>query len=77
MRGTLALQGGEEVRNPLVGITVLAMGASSPFLTPFSHQANLIAYGTAGYKNRDFLLAGTIVILIKFFVTFYFLGLIK
>jgi len=62
---------------PLVGITVLAMGASSPFLTPFSHQANLIAYGTAGYKNRDFLLAGTIVILIKFFVTFYFLGLIK
>ncbi|MFP3242005.1 MAG: SLC13 family permease [Caldisphaera sp.] len=63
--------------NPLVGITVLAMGASSPFLTPFSHQANLIAYGTAGYKNRDFLLAGTIVILIKFFVTFYFLGLIK
>ncbi|WP_048816701.1 SLC13 family permease [Caldisphaera lagunensis] len=63
--------------NPLLGVTVLAMGASSPFLTPFAHQANLIAYGTAGYKNRDFLLAGILIILIKFLVTFYLLGLLK
>lgn len=62
--------------NPLAGITVLAMSSSSPFLTPFSHQANLIVYGAAGYKNKDYLIAGSIVIAIVALVTFYYLKLI-
>jgi len=40
------------------------MGASSTFLTPFSHPANLIAHSAGGYERRDFAIAGTVVIIL-------------
>ncbi|MDP8002767.1 MAG: SLC13 family permease [Caldisphaera sp.] len=62
--------------NPLLGATILSMSVSSPFLTPFAHQANLIVYSAAGYKIRDYLISGSIIIVVIMFITFYYFHLI-
>ncbi len=36
----------------------VAVAASSAFLTPVSHQSNLLVYGAAGYRYLDFVRAG-------------------
>ncbi|MEB3692183.1 MAG: SLC13 family permease [Caldisphaeraceae archaeon] len=56
--------------NPLISATILAMSTSASFITPFSHQANLIVYNTAGYRIKDFIISGTIIIILIFMLTF-------
>ena len=50
--------------HPITSVLAVAMGASSTFLTPFSHPANLIAYSAGGYEPRDFAIAGTVVVIL-------------
>ncbi|MGC9071643.1 MAG: SLC13 family permease [Acidilobus sp.] len=55
--------------HPLVSVIAVAMGASSTFLTPFSHPSNLIAYSMGGYEAKDFLRAGAIVVAVITIIT--------
>jgi di/tricarboxylate transporter len=40
----------------------VAVGASMSFLTPIGYQTNLIVQGLAGYRFRDFLPVGLVVV---------------
>ncbi|AHC52024.1 potassium transporter TrkA [Sulfolobus acidocaldarius SUSAZ] len=60
--------------NPLLALTIVAMGSSCTFITPFSHQANLLVSEAGGYRVKDFLLAGSIMLVIVGLVTLLFLG---
>lgn len=44
--------------HPLTAVIALSMAASSTFITPFSHPANLVVYSAGGYTPRDFAKAG-------------------
>lgn len=57
-------------QHPLIAFTVLAMACSSTFILPFSHQANIAVYNAAGYRVRDYLLGGTVLLLIIASITF-------
>ncbi len=50
--------------HPLASVIAVSMGASSTFLTPASHPANMIAYSMAGYDAKEFLKAGSVAIAI-------------
>lgn len=44
----------------------VAMGASTAFLTPISHSANLLVMGPGGYKFRDYARVGLPLTLVLF-----------
>ncbi|AAY81145.1 SLC13 family permease [Sulfolobus acidocaldarius] len=62
------------MNNPLLALTIVAMGSSCTFITPFSHQANLLVSEAGGYRVRDFLMAGSIMLIVVGLVTLLFLG---
>ena len=55
--------------NPLVALTVVAMAASSTFLTPFGNQSNLLVQSPGGYKTKDYMIYGSILVVLVFVVT--------
>ena len=55
--------------NPLVALTVVAMAASSTFLTPFGNQSNLLVQSPGGYKTKDYMIYGSILLVLVFVVT--------
>ncbi|MFK7800896.1 MAG: SLC13 family permease [Anaerolineae bacterium] len=59
---------------PFVMTTVIA--ASSAFLLPIGHQANIIIYGLGGYKFSDFLKVGVWLTLLLLAVILIFVPLI-
>ncbi|MFB6469744.1 MAG: SLC13 family permease [Vulcanisaeta sp. AZ3] len=63
--------------NPLAAVTVVAMASSTTFLTPFSHPANLLIYSPGGYRVRDYLVMGALIVLTVFIVTMVFTGSLK
>ncbi|WP_162509480.1 hypothetical protein [Thermogymnomonas acidicola] len=42
-------------------LTVVAMAASSTFMTPFGNQSNLVVLSPGGYRPRDYLVFGSII----------------
>ncbi|MFP3174117.1 MAG: SLC13 family permease [Vulcanisaeta sp.] len=63
--------------NPLIAVTVVAMASTTTFLTPFSHPANLLVYNPGGYKPKDYLIAGTLILLLVLIVTMVFTGSLR
>ncbi len=55
--------------NPLVALTVVAMAASSTFLTPFGNQSNLLVQSPGGYITKDYLKYGSVMVVLVFVVT--------
>jgi di/tricarboxylate transporter len=44
--------------NPQTFVLAVIIGASTSFLTPIGHQANLLVYGPGGYRFTDFMRVG-------------------
>ncbi|GGT96385.1 transporter [Sulfodiicoccus acidiphilus] len=63
-------------QDPLLATTVLAMACSSTFLLPFSHQANITVYNAAGYRVRDYLLGGAVLVVTVTVLTFTYVALV-
>ena len=55
--------------NPLVALTVVAMAASCTFLTPFGNQSNLLVQSPGGYRTKDYMIYGSIMVALVFVVT--------
>ena len=55
--------------NPLVALTVVAMAASCTFLTPFGNQSNLLVQSPGGYRTKDYMIYGSILVVLVFVVT--------
>lgn len=62
----IAVGSGFEPYPFLMGI---AIGASTTFLTPIGHQANVLVYGVGDYRFRDFPRVGALLNVIIFMVT--------
>jgi len=57
-------------------LLVMAIAASSSFLSPYGYQTNTMVYGAGGYKYRDFVYFGyplTIILMITSTLSAYFL----
>jgi len=54
--------------DPLPFLVAVMLGASCAFATPMGYQTNLLVMGPGNYRFRDFLLAGTPLILITWIV---------
>jgi di/tricarboxylate transporter len=50
-------------------LMAIAIGASTTFLTPIGHQANVLVYGVGNYRFLDFPRVGFLLILLVFVVT--------
>ena len=50
-------------------VMTIAIAASSTFLTPIGHQANVLVYGVGNYRFMDFPRAGALLSLLVFAVT--------
>jgi di/tricarboxylate transporter len=50
-------------------LMAIAIGASTTFLTPIGHQANVLVYGVGGYRFSDFPKVGVILNILIFIVT--------
>ncbi|PVU71296.1 potassium transporter TrkA, partial [Vulcanisaeta sp. SCGC AB-777_J10] len=60
---------------PLLNCCILNQLTS--FLTPFSHPVNLLVYNPGGYKPKDYLIAGTLILLLVLIVTMVFTGSLR
>lgn len=54
--------------DPLPFLVAVMLGASCAFATPMGYQTNLLVMGPGNYRFRDFLVAGTPLILITWIV---------
>jgi di/tricarboxylate transporter len=59
--------------NPQSFVLAVVIGASTSFLTPIGHQANLLVYGPGGYRFTDFMRVGGLLNLFLLIVTLIFL----
>jgi di/tricarboxylate transporter len=50
-------------------LMAIAIGASTTFLTPVGHQANVLVYGVGNYRFMDFARTGALLTLLIFIVT--------
>jgi di/tricarboxylate transporter len=50
-------------------LMAIAIGASTTFLTPIGHQANVLVYGVGNYRFLDFPRVGLSLILLVFLIT--------
>lgn len=62
--------------NPQPFVLGTVIGASTSFLTPIGHQANVLVFGPGGYKFTDFTRVGGLLNIVIFVVTMIFLPLI-
>lgn len=69
----VAVGAGYEPYPFLMGI---AIGASTTFLTPIGHQANVLVYGIGNYKFSDFARAGFLLNLVIFIIAMILIPLI-
>ena len=61
--------------NPQTFALPTVIGASTSFLTPVGHQANVLDFGPGGYRFFDFMRVGAPLNLALFAVTMTFLPL--
>jgi di/tricarboxylate transporter len=54
---------------PYPFLMAIAMGASTTFLTPIGHQANVLVYGVGNYHFADFARVGLLLNVLVFIVT--------
>lgn len=54
---------------PYPFLMAIAMGASTTFLTPIGHQANVLVYGVGNYRFADFPRVGLLLNVLVFIVT--------
>lgn len=59
--------------DPLKAVTVVAMASSTTLLMPYSHQANILVSNPGNYSTRDYLISGSIVVLIIVTVTLIYI----
>jgi di/tricarboxylate transporter len=57
-------------------LMTIAIGASTTFLTPIGHQANVLVYGVGGYRFFDFARTGAPLNLLIFIVTMLIVPLV-
>lgn len=57
-------------------LMAIAVGASTTFLTPIGHQANVLVYGIGGYKFSDFGRTGFLLNLIIFILAVYLIPVV-
>jgi di/tricarboxylate transporter len=62
--------------NPQTFALATVIGASTSFLTPVGHQANVLVFGPGGYRFFDFTKVGAPLNLALFIVTMIFLPII-
>jgi di/tricarboxylate transporter len=62
--------------NPQPFVLATVIGASTSFLTPIGHQANVLVFGPGGYKFTDFTRVGGLLNIVIFAVTMIFLPMI-
>jgi di/tricarboxylate transporter len=62
--------------NPQPFVLGTVIGASTSFLTPIGHQANVLVFGPGGYKFTDFTRVGGLLNIVIFAVTMIFLPMI-
>jgi di/tricarboxylate transporter len=62
--------------NPQTFVMATVIGASTSFLTPVGHQANVLVYGPGGYRFTDFTRVGGLLNIVLLIVTLVFLPLI-
>jgi di/tricarboxylate transporter len=62
--------------NPQPFVLATVIGASTSFLTPIGHQANVLVFGPGGYKFTDFTRVGGLLNIVIFAVTMIFLPII-
>ena len=61
--------------DPLKAIVVVAMAASSTFLTAFGNQSNLIVQSAGAYKARDYAVFGSLMFIVAFAFTMMYVYL--
>jgi di/tricarboxylate transporter len=61
---------------PYPFLMAIAIGASTTFLTPIGHQANVLVYGVGNYRFTDFTKVGSPLNLIIFVLTVYLVPVI-
>jgi di/tricarboxylate transporter len=62
--------------NPQTFALATVIGASTSFLTPVGHQANVLVFGPGGYRFFDYMRVGAPLNLALFVVTMIFVPLI-
>lgn len=62
--------------NPQPFVLATVIGASTSFLTPVGHQANVLVFGPGGYRFFDYTRVGGPMTLVIFIVTVIFLPMI-
>jgi di/tricarboxylate transporter len=62
--------------NPQTFALATVIGASTSFLTPVGHQANVLVFGPGGYRFFDFMRVGAPLNLALFLVTMIFLPIL-
>jgi di/tricarboxylate transporter len=62
--------------NPQTFVLATVIGASTSFLTPVGHQANVLVFGPGGYRFFDFMRVGAPLNLALFLVTMIFLPIV-
>jgi len=62
--------------NPQPFVLATVIGASTSFLTPVGHQANVLVFGPAGYKFTDYTRVGALLNIVLLIATLVFLPLI-
>ncbi len=61
---------------PYPFLMAVAIGASSTFLTPIGHQANVLVYGMGGYKFTDFTRTGFMLNIIITIITIWLVPIV-
>jgi di/tricarboxylate transporter len=62
--------------NPQTFVLATVIGASTSFLTPVGHQANVLVFGPGGYRFLDYPKVGFLLNVFLFIVTMIFLPLL-
>ncbi len=62
--------------NPQPFVLATVIGASTSFLTPVGHQANVLVFGPGGYKFTDYTRVGALLNIVLLIATLVFLPMI-
>jgi di/tricarboxylate transporter len=62
--------------NPQIFVLATVIGASTSFLTPVGHQANVLVFGPGGYRFLDYTKVGFLLNVVLFIVVMIFLPIL-